>query len=456
MAQKLKTRYVCQNCGYVSPRWLGKCPGCDQWNTLFEEVVQTDKRKLAREQNNPVPANVNLQQMSEVSTKEEPRANTNIDELDRVLGGGIVPGSVILIGGDPGIGKSTLMLQIAEKLSHKKFLYVSGEESALQIKMRAERLNYIPENFYILAETSMDIIQSVILNENPDFVVIDSIQTVYRPEIESSPGTIVQLRESTSMLIHLAKTTGVPVFVVGHITKEGAIAGPKILEHMVDVVLQFEGERTHLYRILRGIKNRFGSTNEIGIFEMTDKGLQEVLNPSEVFLSQRNYGASGCVISSSIEGTRPILIEVQALVTETSYGFPQRTSMGYDIKRLNILIAVLEKKLGLYLNKYDIFVNVAGGVKIDETAVDLAIASSIYSSYKDIPVDSETVVLGEVGLAGEVRTISGIDRRINEADKLGFKKIIIPKNNMRYVDKDKIKIQVIAVDNLRDALKNLI
>jgi DNA repair protein RadA/Sms len=419
-------------------------------------VVQTDKRKLAREQNNPVPANVNLQQMSEVSTKEEPRANTNIDELDRVLGGGIVPGSVILIGGDPGIGKSTLMLQIAEKLSHKKFLYVSGEESALQIKMRAERLNYIPENFYILAETSMDIIQSVILNENPDFVVIDSIQTVYRPEIESSPGTIVQLRESTSMLIHLAKTTGVPVFVVGHITKEGAIAGPKILEHMVDVVLQFEGERTHLYRILRGIKNRFGSTNEIGIFEMTDKGLQEVLNPSEVFLSQRNYGASGCVISSSIEGTRPILIEVQALVTETSYGFPQRTSMGYDIKRLNILIAVLEKKLGLYLNKYDIFVNVAGGVKIDETAVDLAIASSIYSSYKDIPVDSETVVLGEVGLAGEVRTISGIDRRINEADKLGFKKIIIPKNNMRYVDKDKIKIQVIAVDNLRDALKNLI
>ncbi|HPS63944.1 MAG TPA: DNA repair protein RadA [Ignavibacteria bacterium] len=456
MAQKLKTRYVCQNCGYVSPRWLGKCPGCDQWNTLFEEVVQTDKRKLAREQNNPVPANVNLQQISEVSTKEEPRANTNIGELDRVLGGGIVPGSVILIGGDPGIGKSTLMLQIAEKLSHKKFLYVSGEESALQIKMRAERLNYIPENFYILAETSMDIIQSVILNENPDFVVIDSIQTVYRPEIESSPGTIVQLRESTSMLIHLAKTTGVPVFVVGHITKEGAIAGPKILEHMVDVVLQFEGERTHLYRILRGIKNRFGSTNEIGIFEMTDKGLQEVLNPSEVFLSQRNYGASGCVISSSIEGTRPILIEVQALVTETSYGFPQRTSMGYDIKRLNILIAVLEKKLGLYLNKYDIFVNVAGGVKIDETAVDLAIASSIYSSYKDIPVDSETVVLGEVGLAGEVRTISGIDRRINEADKLGFKKIIIPKNNMRYVDKGKIKIQVIAVDNLRDALKNLI
>lgn len=456
MAQKLKTRYVCQNCGYVSPRWLGKCPGCDQWNTLFEEVVQTDKRKLAREQSNPVPANVNLQQISEVSTKEEPRANTNIGELDRVLGGGIVPGSVILIGGDPGIGKSTLMLQIAEKLSHKKFLYVSGEESALQIKMRAERLNYIPENFYILAETSMDIIQSVILNENPDFVVIDSIQTVYRPEIESSPGTIVQLRESTSMLIHLAKTTGVPVFVVGHITKEGAIAGPKILEHMVDVVLQFEGERTHLYRILRGIKNRFGSTNEIGIFEMTDKGLQEVLNPSEVFLSQRNYGASGCVISSSIEGTRPILIEVQALVTETSYGFPQRTSMGYDIKRLNILIAVLEKKLGLYLNKYDIFVNVAGGVKIDETAVDLAIASSIYSSYKDIPVDSETVVLGEVGLAGEVRTISGIDRRINEADKLGFKKIIIPKNNMRYVDKGKIKIQVIAVDNLRDALKNLI
>ena len=456
MAQKLKTRYVCQNCGYISPRWLGKCPGCDEWNTLIEEVIQTDKRKLSQEKNASVPGNINLQQMKDVSISEEPRTKTNIGELDRVLGGGIVPGSVILIGGDPGIGKSTLMLQIAEKVSHKKFLYVSGEESALQIKMRAERLNYIPENFFILAETSMDVIQSVIFNENPDFVVIDSIQTVYRPEIESSPGTIVQLRECTAMLIHIAKTTGVPIFMVGHITKEGAIAGPKILEHMVDVVLQFEGERTHLYRILRGIKNRFGSTNEIGIFEMTDRGLQEVLNPSEVFLSQRNYGASGCVISSSIEGTRPILIEVQALVTETSYGFPQRTSMGYDPKRLNILIAVLEKKLGIYLNKYDIFVNIAGGVKIDETAVDLAIASGIYSSYKDIPVDSETVVLGEVGLAGEVRTISGIERRLNEADKLGFKKIIVPKNNLKYIDRQKLKIQVSAVDNLREALKHLI
>lgn len=456
MAQKLKTRYVCQNCGYISPRWLGKCPGCDEWNTLIEEVIQTDKRKLSQEKNASVPGNINLQQMKDVSISEEPRTKTNIGELDRVLGGGIVPGSVILIGGDPGIGKSTLMLQIAEKVSHKKFLYVSGEESALQIKMRAERLNYIPENFFILAETSMDVIQSVIFNENPDFVVIDSIQTVYRPEIESSPGTIVQLRECTAMLIHIAKTTGVPIFIVGHITKEGAIAGPKILEHMVDVVLQFEGERTHLYRILRGIKNRFGSTNEIGIFEMTDRGLQEVLNPSEVFLSQRNYGASGCVISSSIEGTRPILIEVQALVTETSYGFPQRTSMGYDPKRLNILIAVLEKKLGIYLNKYDIFVNIAGGVKIDETAVDLAIASGIYSSYKDIPVDSETVVLGEVGLAGEVRTISGIKRRLNEADKLGFKKIIVPKNNLKYIDRQKLKIQVSAVDNLREALKHLI
>jgi DNA repair protein RadA/Sms len=456
MAQKLKTRYVCQNCGYISPRWLGKCPGCDEWNTLIEEVIQTDKRKLSQEKNASVPGNINLQQMKDVSISEEPRTKTNIGELDRVLGGGIVPGSVILIGGDPGIGKSTLMLQIAEKVSHKKFLYVSGEESALQIKMRAERLNYIPENFFILAETSMDVIQSVIFNENPDFVVIDSIQTVYRPEIESSPGTIVQLRECTAMLIHIAKTTGVPIFIVGHITKEGAIAGPKILEHMVDVVLQFEGERTHLYRILRGIKNRFGSTNEIGIFEMTDRGLQEVLNPSEVFLSQRNYGASGCVISSSIEGTRPILIEVQALVTETSYGFPQRTSMGYDPKRLNILIAVLEKKLGIYLNKYDIFVNIAGGVKIDETAVDLAIASGIYSSYKDIPVDSETVVLGEVGLAGEVRTISGIERRLNEADKLGFKKIIVPKNNLKYIDRQKLKIQVSAVDNLREALKHLI
>jgi DNA repair protein RadA/Sms len=394
--------------------------------------------------------------MSEVKGNDEPRLKTGIEEFDRVLGGGIVAGSVVLIGGDPGIGKSTLMLQVADKIKNKKILYVSGEESATQIKLRCERLDYHLDNFYLLSETNLEIISSVIDNENPDLIVIDSIQTIYRPDIESSPGTIVQLRESTSYLIKIAKFQNIPVMLVGHITKDGAIAGPKVLEHMVDTVLQFEGERTHLYRILRGIKNRFGSTNEIGIFEMTDKGLREVQNPSEVFLSQRNYGASGCVISASIEGTRPILIEVQALVTSTSYGIPQRTSMGFDYKRLNIIIAILEKKLGIFLSKYDIFLNIAGGVKIDEPAIDLAVALSIYSSFKDIPVDSETVVIGELGLSGEVRTISYIEKRISEATKLGFKQIILPKNNLKNVDVKKYKSKISGVERIREAVDLII
>ncbi len=439
----------------MSPRWIGKCPECNSWNSLTEEVISTDKKKLDRDISRKASsAEVHL--ITEVKTQGEHRSITGLEEFDRVLGGGIVKGSVMLIGGDPGIGKSTLMLQIAEKLKDKVFLYVSGEESPLQIKMRADRLGFKTGNFYVLPETDVDIVQAVIQDRNPDFVVIDSIQTMYRNELESAPGTVSQLRECTALLINIAKSSGIPVFIVGHITKDGSIAGPKIIEHMVDVVLQFEGERTHLYRILRGIKNRFGSTNEIGIFEMTESGLREVKNPSEVFLSQRNYGASGCVISSSIEGTRPILIEVQALVTETSFGFPQRTSMGYDVKRLNILIAVLEKKLGLYLNKYDIFINIAGGVKVNEPAVDFAIAASIFSSLRDIPVDSETVLVGEVGLAGEIRTISGIDRRINEADKLGFKKILVPKSNLKGLNTGKRKIEIIGVEKIKDAINLLI
>ncbi len=455
MASKLKTRYICQSCGFVSPRWIGKCPECNSWNSLTEEVVSTDKKKLERNIGKKA-ASAEVHLITDVKMQGEHRSITGLEEFDRVLGGGIVKGSVMLIGGDPGIGKSTLMLQIAEKLRDKVFLYVSGEESPLQIKMRADRLGFKTGNFYVLPETDMDIVSAVIQDRSPDFVVIDSIQTMYRNELESAPGTVSQLRECTALLINIAKSSGIPIFIVGHITKDGSIAGPKIIEHMVDVVLQFEGERTHLYRILRGIKNRFGSTNEIGIFEMTETGLKEVKNPSEVFLSQRNYGASGCVISSSIEGTRPILIEVQALVTETSFGFPQRTSMGYDVKRLNILIAVLEKKLGLYLNKYDIFINIAGGVKVNEPAVDFAIAASIFSSLRDIPVDSETVLVGEVGLAGEIRTISGIDRRINEADKLGFKKILIPKSNLKGLNTGKRKIEIIGVDKIKDAINLLI
>lgn len=318
--------------------------------------------------------------------------------------------------------------------------------------MRADRLKFHLQNFYILSETNLDIVQAVIEKELPDIVVVDSIQTVSRPELESAPGTVTQLRESTALLMYLSKKSGVSVFIVGHITKEGIIAGPKVLEHMVDVVLQFEGERTHSYRILRGIKNRFGSTNEIGIFEMTDEGLKEVLNPSEVFLSQRNYGASGCVISASLEGTRPVLIEVQALATSTSYGIPQRTSMGYDYKKLNIIIAVIEKKLGLFLNKSDIFLNIAGGLKIDEPAIDLAVAMGIYSSFRDIPVDSDTVVLGEIGLSGEVRTISYIEKRITEASKLGFKKIIIPKGNLKNLNIKKFQVDVTGVEKIKDAM----
>lgn len=455
MSAKVKTKYVCQSCGYSTPRWAGKCPECSEWNTFVEEIIQTDKRKLSKT-SSIKSQSAELQRISDIHNVNETRYKTGINELDRVLGGGIVNGSVILIGGDPGIGKSTLMLQIADKLEGKKILYVSGEESALQIKLRCERLNYNLNNFLILSETDLEIITAVIENERPDIIVIDSIQTVYRPEIESSPGTITQLRESTSLLIKIAKQYNIPTFIVGHITKDGTIAGPKVLEHMVDVVLQFEGERTHFYRILRSMKNRFGSTNEIGIFEMTDMGLKEVPNPSEVFLSQRNYGASGCIISSAIEGTRPILIEVQALVTATSYGIPQRTSMGFDYKRTNILIAVLEKKLGLFLNKYDIFLNIAGGVKIDEPAIDLAAATAVYSSYKDIPVDSETVILGEVGLAGEIRTIPNIEKRINEASKLGFKKIIVPKNNLKNINVNKYKIQILGVEKIKDAISLLV
>jgi DNA repair protein RadA/Sms len=455
MALKLKTKYICQNCGYSSPKWIGKCPDCESWNTFVEEIIDTNKIKSEKSQLLKSKS-ADLKLLSEVERKGEPRLKTGIDELDRVLGGGLVAGSVVLIGGDPGIGKSTLMLQIADKVKSKKFLYISGEESTQQIKLRCERLNYTLDNFYVLSETNLEIILPVIENENPDLIVVDSIQTIFRPDIESSPGTIGQLRESTSLLIKTAKQNNIPIIIVGHITKDGAIAGPKVLEHMVDVVLQFEGERTHLYRILRGIKNRFGSTNEIGIFEMTDKGLREVQNPSEVFLSQRNYGASGCVISSSIEGTRPILIEVQGLVTSTSYGIPQRTSMGFDYKRLNIIIAVLEKKLGIYLSKYDIFLNIAGGVKIDEPAIDLAVALSIYSSFKDIPVDSETVIMGELGLSGEIRTISYIEKRISEAAKLGFKQIILPKNNLKNIDVKRYKSKITGVERIKEAVDLLI
>jgi len=418
-----------------------------------EEIVFSDKRKTSKGKNDAALLQLsNLAKVSDIDVREDKRLTTSIGELDRVLGGGIVAGSVILVGGDPGIGKSTLMMQLSDKIKNSTILYVSGEESQKQIKLRCERLGFEHDDFYILSETSLEIIAAVIDKLEPDVVIVDSIQTIYRGELESSPGSVSQLRESTAAIIQIAKAKNISFFLIGHITKEGVIAGPKVLEHMVDTVLQFEGERTHAYRILRAIKNRFGSTNEIGIFEMTGAGLLEVKNPSEVFLSQRNSGISGSTVSASIEGTRPILIEVQALVSSSGYSVPQRTATGFDYKRLAILLAVLEKKIGLHLSKFDVFVNIAGGIKIDEPSIDLAAAMSICSSFKDTSMEPELIVLGEVGLSGEIRTISFIDRRIQEAVKLGFKKIVLPKGNMKNLKANGI-LELIPVETIQDAVR---
>ncbi len=450
---KTVTKYICQNCGYSSVRWLGKCPECSNWNTFVEEIVFSDKRKTNKGKKDAALLQLsNLAKVSDIDVREDKRITTSIGELDRVLGGGIVAGSVILVGGDPGIGKSTLMMQLSDKIKNNTILYVSGEESQKQIKLRCERLGFEHDEFYILSETSLEIIAAVIDKLEPDVVIVDSIQTIYRGELESSPGSVSQLRESTASIIQIAKAKNISFFLIGHITKEGVIAGPKVLEHMVDTVLQFEGERTHAYRILRAIKNRFGSTNEIGIFEMTGAGLLEVKNPSEVFLSQRNSGISGSTVSASIEGTRPILIEVQALVSSSGYSVPQRTATGFDYKRLAILLAVLEKKIGLHLSKFDVFVNIAGGIKIDEPSIDLAAAMSICSSFKDTSMEPEMIVLGEVGLSGEIRTISFIDRRIQEAVKLGFKKIVLPKGNMKNLKANGI-LELIPVESIQDAVR---
>jgi DNA repair protein RadA/Sms len=447
------TKYVCQNCGYTSLKWIGKCPECDSWNSFVEEIVHTDKRKPLSKSGTKADLKMqSLSKVSDIDVKEDKRTTTGIAELDRVLGGGIVAGSVVLVGGDPGIGKSTLMVQLADKVKDKVIIYVSGEESQKQIKLRCERLGFVNDDFYILTETNLEIIAAVVERIEPDIVIIDSIQTIYRNELESSPGSISQLRECTSGIIQIAKAKSISFFLIGHITKEGMIAGPKVLEHMVDTVLQFEGERTHAYRILRAIKNRFGSTNEIGVFEMTGTGLLEIKNPSQLFLSQRSSGISGSSVSASIEGTRPILVEVQALVSSSGYSVPQRTATGFDYKRLAILIAVLEKKIGLHLSKYDVFLNIAGGIKIEEPSIDLAAAMSICSSFKDSPIDPEMLILGEIGLSGEIRTISFIDRRIQEAAKLGFKKIVLPKSNIKGFKKNGI-LEYIPVENIGDAIK---
>ncbi|MCW3806767.1 DNA repair protein RadA [Plebeiibacterium marinum] len=450
---KSKSVFVCQNCGTESPKWIGKCNACGQWNTFVEElVVKTTKTSasqsfLATESAKPVA-------IKEVEISELPRINTSNGELDRVLGGGMVPGSLILVGGEPGIGKSTLVLQMALQVKSRKVLYVSGEESPQQIKLRADRIHPGGENCLVVSETSLEKILGHIKNTNPDLLVVDSIQTISSEVIDSLPGSVSQIRECTGAILRVAKEKNLPVILIGHINKEGNLAGPKVLEHMVDVVLQFEGDRNHMYRILRSIKNRFGSTAEIGIFEMLGNGLREVVNPSELLLSHHDESLSGVAIAAAVEGMRPFLIEVQALVSTAAYGTPQRSSTGFDLRRLNMLLAVMEKRAGFKLAVKDVFLNIAGGIKVNDPSIDLAVVSAILSSNIDIPMPSGVCVAGEVGLSGEIRPVTRIEQRIGEASKLGFERIIIPKFN-KGIDFSKYEIEVFQVSKLEEAFKLL-
>ncbi|AYM03838.1 DNA repair protein RadA [Levilactobacillus yiduensis] len=453
---KPRTTYVCQNCDYSSPRYLGRCPNCGEWNTMVEEVVTPTAAKAKPQSTRTAvgSAQSHPQLMKDIKHSTETRTKTKMEELNRVLGGGIVAGSLILIGGDPGIGKSTLLLQVSGQLSETggKVLYVSGEESASQIKMRADRLVVNSDNLYLYPETDMASIRANIEQMQPDYVVIDSVQTMQAPGIESAIGSVSQIRAVTGELMQIAKTNGITIFVVGHVTKGGAIAGPKILEHMVDTVLYFEGDLHHTYRILRAVKNRFGSTNELGIFEMREGGLYEVANPSEIFLEERLKDATGSAIVVSMEGTRPILVEVQALITPSVFGNAQRTSSGLDRNRVSLLMAVLEKRANLMLQNQDAFLKAAGGVKLDEPAIDLAIALAIASSYRDTATAPTDCFVGEVGLTGEIRRVNRVESRVAEAKKLGFKRIFVPKNNLQGWTAPK-GIEVVGVSTLRQTLK---
>ncbi|MCY9764149.1 DNA repair protein RadA [Paenibacillus alvei] len=448
---KVKTKFYCSECGYESPKWMGKCPGCSEWNTMVEEretVVKTAGVHSSLIQTKEKP-----QSIIHIESGREPRLTTTLSELNRVLGGGIVPGSLILVGGDPGIGKSTLLLQTSNALaaSGLKVLYVSGEESMRQTKLRADRLGVLSENLFVLSETNSQYIEEALEAAQPDFLVIDSIQTVFQPSVESAPGSVAQVRECTSTFMRIAKGKGIATVLVGHVTKEGAIAGPRLLEHMVDCVLYFEGERHHSYRILRAVKNRFGSTNEIGIFEMTEGGLVEVKNPSEMFLQERPLGVAGSTVVASLEGTRPVLVEMQALVSATNFPSPRRMATGIDHHRLALIIAVLEKRMGMFLQNQDAYVNVAGGIKLDEPAVDLAMAVAIASSFRDMPTQPFDVVFGEIGLTGEVRGVSRAEQRVKEAEKLGFKRIILPEKSLRGW-KPPANIEIVGVNTVAEAL----
>ena len=449
---KIKKQYVCQDCGSTSPKWQGKCPDCGNWNTFAEEQV-TQKRNGSQ---TLFGSTDRVSRITEIDTSDDHRFLTQISEFDRVLGGGVVQGSVVLIGGDPGIGKSTLMLQVIERLgaSVGSVLYVSGEESSKQVRIRADRLDAVGEDLYLLCETNLDEILHQIEQLKPKAVVLDSIQTIYLPSIESAPGSVTQVRECAARVIKLAKTTNVSVFLVGHVTKDGAIAGPRTLEHIVDTVLYFEGERHQTYRILRAVKNRFGSTNEIGIFEMQEKGLIEVKNPSELFLAERPADVSGSVVACSIEGTRPLLVELQALVTPANYGMPQRVSTGIESKRVALLLAVLEKRAGMHLGTQDVFVNVAGGIRLDEPSVDLGVAAAVASSLRDVSVGQKDVVIGEVGLGGEVRGVGQIEKRLGEAQKLGFSRCVISNRNLKGLGQIE-GMEIIGVNGIYEALEAL-
>ena len=444
---KVKSAFFCQNCGYESTKWLGKCPGCQQWNTFVEELIQKDLNKNAnswQEYSNDTSSK-KTQSLQSIKTKESPRLITPDTELNRVLGGGIVPGSIILIAGEPGIGKSTLFLQMGLQLQDVIVLYISGEESEQQIKMRADRLGVHNENFYLLTETSTQTIFGEIKKLKPDLIIVDSIQTLESAYIESSQGSVSQIRECAAEFQQFAKETNTPVFLIGHITKEGGIAGPKILEHMVDTVLQFEGDRHYAYRILRTLKNRFGNTAELGIYQMGEQGMTAVLNPSEILITQKEEQLSGIAIAASMEGQRPLLIEVQALVTQSVYGTPQRTVSGFDLRRLQLLLAVLEKRGGFHFGMKDVFLNIAGGLKVEDPSIDLAVLSALLSSYEDVAIPHSICFSGEVGLSGEIRAVNRIEQRIAEAEKLGFEKIVVSKYNQKGLAKKQFNIEVVTM-----------
>ena len=449
---KSKTIYICQNCGVSSPKWIGRCPSCGEWNTYVEEVIRKESRSAAglhaEQTSRP-------QKISEITTIQVPRLKTGYSEFDRILGGGIVPGSMVLIGGEPGVGKSTLALQVALTLKGKKILYVSGEESGQQIRLRAERLGMDNPDCYILGETVLENILVQLDSTQPDLLIVDSVQTLQTEEIDSSAGSVSQIRECTARLLKFAKSRSLPVILIGHINKEGSLAGPKVLEHIVDAVFQFEGDRNYTYRILRSIKNRFGSTSEIGIFEMHNAGLREIQNPSDILISHHEDELSGVSIASTIDGIRPFLIETQALVSTAAYGTPQRSSTGFDLRRLNMLLAVLEKRAGFRLAAKDVFLNIAGGLKVDDPAIDLAVVSAILSSRVDRAIDKNVCFSAEVGLSGEIRPVSRIENRLSEADKLGFKRIFISSFNRKSLDLKKYTIEVVGVSKIEQVFSNL-